>query len=86
MPGALRVKAPFPPELLPRPITKDEARALLARLAAEADRLAPQVAGADPRQRARHFRLGWLNAAEWFAFLEMHHRHHLEGQLARLRR
>lgn len=86
LPGALRVKAPFPPELLPKRLSKDEARALLSRLGTEAGSLAPRVAAADPAQRTRHFRLGWLNAEQWFAFLEMHHRHHLEGQLKRLLR
>lgn len=84
IPGAWRIRAPFPPELLPKPITRDEARVLLSRLRTHAENLAPEVEAADPAQRARHFRLGWINAEEWYRFMEMHHRHHLEGQLRRL--
>lgn len=84
IPGSWRIRAPFPPELLPTAISKDEARALLAHLGERAEAFAPLLEGADPDQRARHFRLGWLNAKEWYQFAEMHHRHHLEGQLVRL--
>jgi hypothetical protein len=69
---------------MPRPISKEEARALLGRLRAGAESLAPRVEASDPGQRVRHFRLGWLNASEWYRFMEFHHRHHLEGQLRRL--
>ncbi len=84
IPGSWRIRAPFPKELLPQALTKEEARALLAHLRAKAEAYAPAVAAADPEARSRHFRLGWLNAAQWFQFVEIHHRHHLEGQLKRL--
>lgn len=84
IPGFLKIRIPFPPELQPRVISREEARQLLARLRTRAEAFAPRVGAADPRVRVRHLKLGGLNAEGWFRFVEMHHRHHLEGQLARL--
>ncbi len=79
-----RITVEFPPELLPSAITREEARAALASLRARAEEAALRVPGADPHQSAKHFLLGWLRTPQWFRFIEMHHRHHLEGQLQRL--
>ncbi len=82
--GSRRVRVDFPPELLPRSLNKSEARAAMDALEARAEAFAPRVASADLRFTSKHFLLGWMNAAEWFRFAEIHHRHHLEGQLHRL--
>ncbi len=83
-PRGRRIRVAFPPEFLPEPVAKDEARRILAALRAQAESYAARLPQADPRQRARHFLLGWLGPRDWFRFVEMHHRHHLEGQLQRL--
>ncbi len=82
--GSRRIRVDFPPELLPLSITKEAAREAMDALAAKAEAFAPRVAAADLRFTAKHFLLGWMNAAQWFRFAEIHHRHHLEGQLHRL--
>ena len=79
-----RIQVDFPPEMRPRALNREEARAALASLRTRAEDAARRLPGADPRQSARHFLLGWLRTAQWFRFVEMHHRHHLEGQLRRL--
>jgi hypothetical protein len=82
--GAFKVRRDFPEELLPSKITQEAARLQLEELRALARQAAPRV-GADPGlRRARHVSLGWLTAQQWYAFAAFHHRHHLEGQLARL--
>ena len=43
------------------------------------------AADAEPGLRRPHFALGFMNARQWYAFQEMHLRHHLR-QLARLDR
>ena len=84
LPGSRRIKVEFPPELLPISMSKGEAREAMDALEARAEAYLPQVAAADPKRTAKHFLLGWMNAPEWFRFVEIHHRHHLEGQLTRL--
>lgn len=79
-----RIKVEFPPELLPVAISREEARVAMADLKALADDAARRLPAANPDQSAKHFMLGWLRTAEWFRFAEMHHRHHLKGQLQRL--
>lgn len=81
-----RIKVDFPPELLPRAISREEAREAMAGLRAMAEDAARRLPDADPDQSAKHFLLGWLRGEEWFRFAEMHHRHHLRGQLRRLLR
>ena len=80
-----RIKVAFPPELQPASPSREEAQWAMEGLVARAEAYAPRVAAADPARRSKHFLLGWMNAAEWFRFAEIHHRHHLEGQLQRLR-
>ena len=41
------------------------------------------IAAADPKLRKRHPVAGFLNAQQWYAFSEMHMRHHLR-QLKRI--
>jgi hypothetical protein len=82
--GSFRLRQSFPPELQVRVLARAEARALLAELRMWSELTATRVATADPRVRVRHVRLGALNANEWFAFTELHARHHLKGQLRRL--
>lgn len=84
LPGSRRITVEFPPELLPKLLSKAEAREAMDALESRAESCLLRIAAAGPRRTARHFLLGWLTAAEWFRFVEIHHRHHLEGQLARL--
>lgn len=79
-----RIRVDFPPELMPQVLSKEEAREALAELRRRAEAAAARLPGADPRMSSQHFLLGWLRTGEWFRFAEMHHRHHLEGQLRRL--
>ena len=83
-PKGRRIRVEFPPEMLPEAISKEEARRALTYLRAKAEDFAARLPDADPRMSARHFLLGWLRTGDWFRFIEMHHRHHLEGQLRRL--
>jgi hypothetical protein len=82
--GAFRLRQKFPPELRPQAASKAEAAAMLRELRRRAEATAPRLAAADPELRVKHVRLGWLNASQWFAFAEVHARHHLRGQLRRL--
>lgn len=82
--GVFRHRREFPPELVPQGITKAQARAMLAELHQRAEQVAPKVKAAGRSLRVEHVRLGWLHARDWFAFAEIHSRHHLKGQLQRL--
>jgi hypothetical protein len=83
-PRGRRIKVEFPAEMLPEAVTQEEAHRIVASLRAQAEAYAARLPQADPRMSAKHFLLGWLRTREWFRFAEMHHRHHLEGQLQRL--
>lgn len=82
--GFFRVRRDFPAALVPAFLPQAEAAARIDGLLDLARGAAKQVAGDPGRIRVRHVSLGWLTAAQWFAFAEIHTRHHLEGQLARL--
>jgi len=86
----MRVKVPtLPPELSriaqPEGLGKEEALRGFAALDERTRALAPEVAAAPRRLRAKHPVLGWFNAAGWFQLSEMHLRHHLR-QLRRMRK
>jgi hypothetical protein len=82
--GAFRVRRDFPEALRPAVISREAARRQLTGLRALARDAAPRVAADQGKRRAKHVSLGWLTARQWYAFAAFHHRHHLEGQLARL--
>jgi hypothetical protein len=82
--GTFRLRQRFPPELAARVISRAEAQSLLETLRGRTRAAWPRLREADPDCRVHHLRLGWLNAEEWFRFLELHARHHLKGQLRRL--
>lgn len=84
--GSFRHRRDFPEALVPAPISKEEARRMIEGLRAKARAAARRLEGDPGRSRVEHVRLGWLTARQWYAFAEIHSRHHLEGQLARLRR
>lgn len=84
--GIFRHRRDFPAALAPAPISKEEARRNLEGLRARARAAARKVERDPGLRRLEHVALGWLTAAQWFAFAEIHSRHHLEGQLWRLRR
>jgi hypothetical protein len=82
--GIFRHRRTFPPELVPQMITQPQALAVLQELRRRAEAFAPRVAKAGASLRVEHVRLGWLHARDWYAFAEIHTRHHLKGQLRRL--
>jgi hypothetical protein len=43
----------------------------------------PKIKNADPKIKAKHPVLGYLNAKHWLRFIEIHLKHHLE-QLKRI--
>jgi hypothetical protein len=82
--GVFRVRRDFPEAFVPAVLPQEEVAARLDGLLDLARGAAERVALDPGRLRVRHVSLGWLTAAQWFAFAEIHTRHHLEGQLARL--
>ncbi len=82
--GVFRHRRDFPETLRPRPLPRVEARAALEALRARARAAARRVASDPGRLRVEHVALGWLTARQWFAFAEIHSRHHLQGQLRRI--
>lgn len=84
--GIFRHRRDFPEALRPLPLSKPEAARALDALRHRARRAAPLVAADPGASRVEHVALGWLTAPQWFHFAEIHTRHHLEGQLARIHR
>ncbi|MCS7460529.1 DinB family protein [Paenibacillus doosanensis] len=74
----MRIQVPASPQYTPSQAESkqqlvDGLQAVLRR----AGELAPAMNEASPHYKIAHPRLGGLNAAEWFALVEMHYRHHL---------
>lgn len=64
-------------------ITKAEALDFILEFEASLTSIYPSVAGADPRVKTKHPRLGYLNSKQWLRFIEIHLKHHLK-QLIRI--
>ncbi len=84
--GIFRHRRDFPEGLRPVPVSRREAARALDALRVRARGAARRVAADPGARRVEHVALGWLTATQWFHFAEIHSRHHLEGQLARIRR
>jgi hypothetical protein len=66
-----------------RKISKAEAQDLIRRFNDELSQITPKVDSAKPDQKLKHPRLGLLNAVKWYAFIDIHTRHHRK-QLIRI--
>ncbi len=79
-----KIKAPERIAAMVQKINPAQAENLMLKFQEKLDELAPLVAGASLTQKAKHPRLGLLNARQWLRFIEIHTRHH-EKQLDRIR-
>lgn len=78
-----KIKAPERIAAMVQKINPAEAEKLISQFNAKLKELTPLVATASLTQKAKHPRLGLLNARQWFRFIEIHTRHH-EKQLTRI--
>ena len=84
--GALppgKYKAPDMLKGLDKDISKDEARRLIALFVTKMEQSFEKLRTANPEIKTKHPKLGYLNAAQWFRFIEIHLKHHLK-QLERI--
>jgi hypothetical protein len=77
MPQALAEKTPV------NKISKEEAKNLLVKCRKRIDDTTPLVKNSSPGPRYKHPRLGMLNAMQWYKFIRIHLKHHLD-QLERI--
>jgi hypothetical protein len=80
-----KIKAPARIADMVKKITPAEAQQLMHRFRQRLQELVPQVSQASPNQKAKHPRLGLLNARQWLRFIEIHTKHH-EKQLYRIQK
>ncbi|RAJ27097.1 DinB family protein [Pedobacter cryoconitis] len=64
-------------------ITKEAAAEFIEEFVEQLNMVYSQLHLADPALKTRHPRLGYLNASQWFRFMEIHLKHHLK-QLKRI--
>jgi len=79
-----KIKAPARIAAMVKKISKEEARNLIVKFRSRLELIAPEISKAAADRKVRHPRLGLLNAAQWFRFMQIHTRHH-ERQLDRIR-
>lgn len=80
-----KIKAPARIAALVKKINPAEAQQLMRNFSQRLQELVPQVSGASSNQKAKHPRLGLLNARQWLRFIEIHTKHH-EKQLYRIQK
>lgn len=80
-----KIKAPARIADLVKKISKEEALQLMAKLKQRLTALVPSIAQASATQKAKHPRLGPLNAKQWLRFVEIHTEHHW-AQLQRIQK
>lgn len=66
-------------------MSREEARQKVDEVMEILEATYPLMAKASPTQKLKHPRLGYLNAAQWLRFVEIHSYHHLR-QLERIRK
>ncbi|MCX2582817.1 DinB family protein [Pedobacter sp. MR22-3] len=66
-----------------RKISKTEAMDFIMEFETALEKYYPKIATADLQLKTKHPRLGYLNAKQWFRFIEIHLKHHLK-QLERI--
>jgi len=64
-------------------INKEEARNLIIKCRKRVNDVAARIFDSPKNNRVKHARMGMLNARQWFKFILIHSRHHLE-QLDRI--
>lgn len=79
----IKFKAPVKIAAMVSKISREDARNLIIKFKTRLDEIKPQIRKADPTQKAKHPRLGLLNAKQWFRFIEIHTIHHTQ-QLKRI--
>jgi len=80
-----KIKAPARIAAMVKKINPAEAKQLMSNFSRRLQELVPQVSGASSNQKAKHPRLGLLNARQWLRFIEIHTKHH-EKQLYRIQK
>lgn len=74
----VRVKVPPSPQYTPpQPESIEQMRAMIPAVKEKMAAVAQQLSQPHGNGKTSHPALGYLNALEWFALVEMHYRHHL---------
>lgn len=81
----VKFKAPAKIAAMATKISREEALNLINKFKARLEEITSKINSANPYQKAKHPRLGLLNADEWFRFIEVHTIHHTR-QLKRIGR
>jgi uncharacterized damage-inducible protein DinB len=80
-----KIKAPARIAAMVKKIKPAEAQQLMRNFNQRLQELVPQISAASLTQKAKHPRLGLLNAKQWLRFIEIHSKHH-EKQLYRIQK
>ena len=80
----VKIKAPERIAAMTTKISREDARNMMRKFKNRLAEIRPKIKNADPYQKVRHPRLGFLNAKQWFGFIEIHTIHHT-GQLMRIK-
>lgn len=73
------IKITLPPDMNEPPnnsLSREELEVELVNLNRRMDEVEKGLAAIPETNRVKHGGFGWLNAAEWFALVDMHFRHH----------
>ncbi len=81
----VKFKAPERIAAMTTKISREDAINLIAKFKIRLGEIKSKIHKANPYQKAKHPRLGLLNAKEWFRFIEVHTLHHTR-QLKRIGR
>jgi hypothetical protein len=80
-----KIKAPVNIAAAVKKISKEEASNLIIKFKKKLDSLLVGFKKFDPKYKAKHPRLGYLDAKSWLRFIYIHTNHH-EKQLVRIRK
>lgn len=83
LPRQQKYKVPKRLESRVKKITIEEAAEFISQFLIRLTADYPEIGRADTRLKSKHPRLGYLNAAQWLRFIEIHLKHHLK-QLKRI--
>jgi hypothetical protein len=83
LPPGKKYKVPKQLEERVKKISKLEAEEFITAFEIKLAELYPTLEQADPKSKTKHPRMGYLNAAHWLRFIEVHLKHHLK-QLQRI--
>ncbi|HYK75919.1 MAG TPA: DinB family protein [Daejeonella sp.] len=79
-----KIKAPERIEAMVTKISKEQAGKLMDKFKTRLPQILTQLEHSPQNQKIKHPRLGFLNARQWFRFIQIHTQHH-EKQLQRIR-